>query len=121
MFISNRYLSALNLMFTGLEQISEFDYVAVGEKVINFVITAVATIVAVSTYVYTAAQLWWDSHGTTVKQSAMVILTQTVRFTFIFADACGAVYHAGRKLRPVANRWVSQVADSTFYTLAEAL
>ena len=111
MFITNRYLTALDVIFNAAEVIERYDAVAVGERVINISATLAAIVIGVCSYVWTALMLWWEDNGDRT-------LTAIVRFTFLFIDACGFCYYAGRKLRPVANRYCARLADSAFYALA---
>lgn len=105
------YNTALNVVdfgFTALERIERLDYVKEGEVIINFSITAVATIHAVLSYAITAFLCWWDDNGTAV-------MTNATRFTFHFIDTIGATYYAGVNLRPVVNRWVATLTDGVYY------
>ena len=111
MFVSNRTLTALDVIFNAAEVIESYDYVAVGDRVIQSVATFAAVIVGVVTYVITALQLFWCEHGE-------VILTRTVQLTVILIDACGCCYYAGVNARPVINRYCARLADSAFYALA---
>ena len=107
------YNTALNVVdfgFETLERIERFDYIALGEKVINITATLAAVVVAVVTYVVTALQLFWLEYGET-------ITVNTVRFTVATVDFAGACFFAGRKLRPVVNTWVARLADSAYYGL----
>ena len=110
MFTANRTLNALDVAFSALEQIADFDYVAVGEKALNFIITVTAVIVALTAYVSTALQLFWLENGET-------ILTNAVRIVINTVDFAGACYYAGRNFRPVANRLTAQLADVIYYRL----
>lgn len=110
MIIANRTLSIIDTAFTAIEQIERFDYVAVGETVINIIATTAAIIYGVASYIITACQLYWETHG----QS---IITNAVRFTFIITDTIGATYIAGRKLRPLVNHWVARLTDTLFYVI----
>ncbi len=110
MFATNRTLNAVDFVFNATEVIASYDYVAVGDRVIQITATLAAVVIGVCSYVWTALLLFWEDNGDT-------ILTSVVRFTFILMDACGSVYYAGRKLRPVANRYCALAADSAFYQL----
>ncbi len=111
MFATNRYLTAADVAFSGLEALSEFDYVAFGNKVITATATVCAVIVAVVSYIVTALQLFWLEHGE-------VILKRATQFMFLTADFAGACYYTGRKLRPYVNLAVNRLTDTAFFTLA---
>jgi hypothetical protein len=111
MFTANRTLTALDIIFASVEQIADFDYVALGEKTLNVILTLTAIIVGVATYVSTAVLLWWEDNG----ESTLIAAT---RFIFTVVDFAGACYYAGRNIRPVANRLTAQLADGLFYALA---
>ena len=111
MFTANRSLTALDVAFSTAEQIADFDYVALGEKALNVIATVAAFIVAVTTYVSTALQLFWLENGE-------VILTNVFRIVITIVDFAGACYYAGRNFRPVANRVTARVADGIFYAFA---
>ena len=111
MFTANRTLTTLDVMFAAAEQIADFDYVAMGEKSLNVIATVAAFIVAVTTYVSTALQLFWLEHGESIVTNAIRIVINTV-------DFAGACYYAGRNFRPVANRVTARVADGIFYAFA---
>ena len=111
MFATNRTLNALDVVFNVAEVIESYDYVAVGDRVIQSVATASAIIIGVVTYIVTALQLFWCEHGE-------VISTRTVQFVILTADFAGACYFAGRNFRPVANRYCALLADNAFYTIA---
>lgn len=111
MFTTNTKLNAIDALFTAIEQIERYDYVAVGETVINITATAAAVIVGVASYVITALQLWWEDNG----QS---IITNAVRFTFLIIDTIGAVYYAGVNSRPVIAYWGNRIIDRVYFTAA---
>jgi hypothetical protein len=111
MFTANRTLTALDVIFAAAENVSRYDAVAVGEKALNVIATVAAFIVAVTTYVSTALQLFWLEHGESIVTNAVRVVINTV-------DFAGACYYAGRNFRPVANRVTAQVADSIFYAFA---
>ena len=111
MITTNAKLNALDALFTAIEQIERYDYVATGEKVINFFATAAAIIYGVATYIITACQLFWEDYNE-------AIIVGAIRFTFLIADTIGAVYYAGVNSRPVIIRWANHLADSAFYAIA---
>lgn len=111
MFATNRYLTAVDVAFNAAEVIASFDYVAVGNSVITCAATVCAIVVATTSYIITALQLFWCEQGD-------VITTRTIQFVVATADFAGACYFAGRKFRPVANRYCALLADTAFYKLA---
>jgi hypothetical protein len=73
--------------------------------------TVAAVIVAVSTFAYKQAKLFWQNHGEEI----------TLRFELFIEWLVGAiekVYQAGAAGRPVAVRLLNQLADWAFYRLA---
>jgi hypothetical protein len=111
MFTANRTLTALDIIFASVEQIADFDYVALGESTLNVIATLTAIIIGVTTYVSTAVLLWWEDNG----ESTLIAAT---RFIFTMVDFAGACYYAGRNIRPVANHLTAQLADGLFYAFA---
>lgn len=111
MFTANRTFNVIDTAFSGLETLSEFDYVAFGDKVINATATVCAVTVAVVSYIVTALQLFWLEHG-------QVITVSAIRFVINAVDFAGDCYHTGRKLRPVVIHNLNRLADTVFYTLA---
>lgn len=111
MFATNRTFNVIDTAFIGLETLSEFDYVAFGDKVINATATVCAVTVAVVSYIVTALQLFWLEHG-------QVITVSAIRFVINAVDFAGACYHAGRNFRPVVVHNANRLADAAFFTLA---
>lgn len=104
-------LNTLDLAFTGLETISEFDYVALGQNTIKVTATVAAIVTGIASYVWLAFQLFWEEHGET-------ITVGSVKFTFGLVDFAGECLLAGRKLRPVVNGLTASLTDRVYY-LAE--
>lgn len=111
MFTTNKTLTVFDSLFTALEQISEFDYVGAGEKVISVIITVAAFIVAVSSYVSTAVRLWWLDNGES-------IMTNAVRAVILSIDFAHELYIAGCDFRRFANRIIATLADKVYYIAA---
>ncbi len=111
MFAINRTFNVIDTAFTSLEAISEFDYIAVGEKVINISATVAAIVVGVCSYVWTALLLFWEDNGE-------VITVGATRFVINIVDFAGWCYHTGRKVRPVVTHNLNRLADAAFFTLA---
>ena len=111
MIVANRYLGIIDQVFTALDIIEHFDYVTVGDRIINATATVAAVIVGIITYVITALQLFWLDRGDT-------IVINTIRFTVTLADFAGNCYHAGRNFRPVVVHNLNRLADAAFFTLA---
>jgi hypothetical protein len=110
--MKNTALNTLDLAFTALEKISEFDYVAFGQNVVEVTATVAAVVTGLVSYVWLALRLWWEDYGQT-------ITVGTIQFTVGVADFGGEVYLAGRKLRPIVNTWVAQSADTLFFLGAD--
>ncbi len=73
--------------------------------------TVAAVIVAVSTFAYKQAKLFWQNHGEEI----------TLRFELFvewLVEAIEKVYQAGAASRPVAVRALNRLADWLFYQLA---
>jgi hypothetical protein len=76
------------------------------------VATAAAVIYGVCSYVWLAAQLFWEEHGETISVAA-------IRAVFLTADFAGELLQAGRDFRRFCDRYTAVLADTTFYTLAQ--
>ena len=63
------------------KKIKEFDYVKFGDNVVKYSITAYAIAVAVSSYVWTAFQLWWDENGEATQVNLIRIAVNVIDFT----------------------------------------
>ena len=90
----NTTLNTIDKIFGTLEVIETFDYVKLGEQVINLVITIAAVIVGVCTYALTAFQLYWLDNGEVITKRAKSAV-EVIKLT---ASEC---YIAGRDLRVV--------------------
>lgn len=104
-------LNTLDLAFTGLETISEFDYVALGETAINVTASTAAIVVGFCSYVWLALQLFWEDHGET-------ITVGSVKFTFGLVDFAGECLLAGRSFRRFANGLTANLTDRVYYLAA---
>lgn len=77
--------------------IKHFDHVKLGEQVITLVITLTAVIVGITTYAYTAFQLYWLDNGEVITERAKSAV-EVIKLT------ATEFYLAGRDLRlSVAN------------------
>lgn len=109
--MNNTALNILDINFTILEKISEFDYVALGQNVINFVTVTAAIVSGFCSYIWLALQLFWEEHGET-------ITVGSVKFTFGLVDFAGECLLTGRKLRPVVNGLTASLTDRVYYLAA---
>lgn len=95
------------------KQIKEFDYVTFGDNVVKYSVTAYAIAVAVSSYFWTAFQLWWDDNGEAVQ-------VNTIRFVVNVIDFIAAIVIA----TPKVYRWMklngNRLVDSLFFQVALA-
>ena len=106
--MTNTALNIFDGFFIALEQVSEFDYIALGEKAITFALTFAACIVATATYVYTALRLFWLENGEQILTFAFVTVVNT-------ADFAHSLYEAGQDLRRFTNYATAYIADSAYY------
>jgi hypothetical protein len=111
MYATNAGLNVLDALFTLLEKVSEIDCTKLGRTVIDKAIIATAVIVAVTTYVITACQLWWLTHSETIIISA-------TRFVINTADFSREVFVMGQELRRFITKTLNLAADSAFFTIA---
>ncbi len=90
------------------KKIKEFDYVKFGDNVVKYSITAYAIAVAVSSYVWTAFQLWWDENGEATQVNLIRIAVNVIDFIAAIVIATPKVY-----------RWVklnsNRLVDSLFF------
>lgn len=111
MYATNAGLNVLDALFTLLEKVSEIDYTKLGRTVIDKAIIATAVIVAVTTYVITACQLWWLTHSER-------IIINTIRLVINTADFTHEVFVMGQDLRRFAIKTLNLAADNAFFTIA---
>ena len=111
MFATNAGLNTLDALFVIADRIERYDYVAVGQKVITFAATLAAVIVAVSTYVITALQLFWLEHGDTIIINSVRLVVNTI-------DFAREVYLIGGKLRRFVSKTLNRAADNAFFAIA---
>ena len=109
--MTNTALNIFDGFFTALEQISEFDYIALGEKAIAFALTFAACIVACTSYVYTALRLFWLENGEQILTFAFVSIIN-------IADFAHSFYETGKDLRRFTNYATAYIADSAYYLAA---
>lgn len=109
--MNNTALNTLDFSFATAERISEFDYVAFGQTVINVTATTTAIVTGFVSYVWLALQLFWEDHGETITVGA----TKSIILTVDFAGNC---LIAGRKFRVLVNQVLSTSADRAFYLAA---
>lgn len=111
MIIANRTLNVIDSAFNVIEQIERYDYIAVGRNVIDKAIILTAVIVAVTTYVITALQLFWLEHGDTIIINSVRLVVNTIDFAH-------EVFVFGTKTKRFATKTLNLVADSAFFTIA---
>jgi hypothetical protein len=109
---TNTTLNIIDSAFGLIETVSEFDYIAFGNRIITIIATVAAIIIGTASYVSTAAQLFWEEHGE-------VIMTRTFQVIIFTLDFAGNCYYTGRNFRIIANSAVAQLADSAYYILQE--
>ena len=92
-------------------KLKEFDYVKFGENTIQFAATVYAVIVGVSSYLWTAFQLWWNDNGETVQVNTIRIVVNVIDFIAAIVIATPKVY-----------RWVqlntNRLIDSLYFQVA---
>ena len=90
------------------KKLKEFDYVKFGDNLVKFSVTAYAIAVAVSSYLWTAFQLWWDDNGEAVQVTTIRIVVNLIDFIAAIVIATPKVY-----------RWVklnsNRLVDSLFF------
>jgi len=96
-----------------MKQFKEFDYVKFGDVVVKYSVTAYAIAVAVSSYLWTAFQLWWDDNGETVQ-------VNTIRFVVNVIDFIAAVVITIPKLYRWTQLNINRLVDSMFFQVALA-
>lgn len=111
MTIANRTLTIIDVAFSIIDRIERVDYIALGETVINTAATLAAVIIAVSTYIITALQLWWEDYGT-------IIITNCTRFVINLIDYTHELFVMGQELRRFASKTANRAADTCFYAIA---
>ena len=109
--MKNTALNTLDLAFSLAEQVSEFDYVALGTWLVRATATVAAVVVGVCSYLVLAFQLWWDSHGEAVTVGAFRLAVGAL-------EAAGGALALGRATRLGVNRLATVGADRAFYALA---
>jgi len=91
-----------------VKKIQEFDYVKFGDNVVKYSITAYAIAVAVSSYFWTAFQLWWDENGEATQVNFIRFVVNVIDFIAAIVIATPKVY-----------RWVklnsNRLVDSLFF------
>jgi hypothetical protein len=111
MIIANRTLNVIDSAFIIVDRIERVDCIKLGRTVIDKAIILAAVIVAVTTYVITACQLWWLTHSET-------IIISTTRFVINTADFAHEVFVMGQELRRFITKTFNLAADSAFFTIA---
>ena len=89
-----------------------FNYVTFGQKAIEVTVTIAAVVVAVTSYAYTAFQLWWDDNGEDIKALLPVIRERLIDFSVGFRKAVVLAYEAGRG----SAQLLSRGADFAYFT-----
>jgi hypothetical protein len=96
-----------------MKQFKEFDYVKFGDVVVKYSVTAYAIAVAVSSYLWTAFQLWWDDNGEATQVNLIRFVVNVIDFIAAIVIATPKVY-----------RWVklnsNRLVDSLFFQVALA-
>ena len=89
-------------------KLKEFDYVKFGDNVVKYSITAYAIAVAVSSYLWTAFQLWWDDNAEATQVNLIRISVNVIDFIAAIVISTPKVY-----------RWVklnsNRLIDSLFF------
>ena len=111
MIIANRTLNVIDTAFSIIDRIERTDYIALGNTVINIAATTAAIIMAVTTYIITAVQLWWEDYGTT-------ITTNGFRFIINLIDYSHELFVMGREFRKFTSKIANRAADNCFYAIA---
>lgn len=109
--MNNTALNTLDVNFTILEKVSEFDYVAFGQSTIKVTATVTAIVIGFCSYVWLALQLFWEDHGET-------ITVGSVKFTFSVVDFAGECLLAGRNFRRFTNFLTFNLTDRVYYLAA---
>lgn len=109
MIIANHKLNALDALFTVIEQIERYDYIAVGERIINIAATTAAIIIGVATYVITALQLFWLQHGESIMVDAFRIIVNLVDYTH-------ELYQFGAETRRFIAKTLNYCMDRAYYS-----
>ena len=91
-----------------VKKLQEFDYVKFGDNVVKFSVTAYAIAVAVSSYLWTAFQLWRDDNGEATQVNLIRIAVNVIDFIAAIVIATPKVY---RWVKPNSNRLV----DALFF------
>lgn len=108
MELTNSFPPVDSLIEFSNKKLKEFNYVKFGDNLVKYSITAFAIAVAVSSYVWTAFQLWWDDNG----EATQVNL---IRFVVNLIDFIAAIVIA----TPKVYRWVklnsNRLVDSLFF------
>ena len=81
-----------------------FDYVTFGQKAIEVTVTIAAVVVAVTSYAYTAFQLWWDDNGEDVKALPPIVRERLIDFSVGFRKAAVLAYESGRGTAQLLSR-----------------
>jgi hypothetical protein len=91
-----------------VKKLQEFDYAKFGDNVVKYSITAYAIAVAVSSYLWTALQLWWDDNGEATQVNLIRLVVNVIDFIAAIVIATPKVY-----------RWVklnsNRLVDSLFF------
>jgi hypothetical protein len=109
--MKNTVLNTLDLAFALTEQVSEFDYVALGAWFVRATATAAAVAVGVVSYLYLTLRLWWCEHGEAVTVGAFRLAVGAL-------EAAGGALALGRATRLGVNRFLAVGSDRAFYALA---
>ena len=90
------------------KKLKEFDYVRFGDNLVKFSVTAYAIAVAVSSYLWTAFQLWWDDNGEATQVNFIRFVVNVIDFIAAIVIATPKVY-----------RWVklnsNRLIDSLYF------
>jgi hypothetical protein len=90
------------------KKLKEFDYVKFGDNAIQFAATVYAVVVGVSSYLWTAFQLWWDDNGEATQVNLIRLIVNVIDFIGAIVIATPKVY-----------RWVklnsNRLVDSLYF------
>lgn len=94
-----------------INKLKQFDYVKFGADAIQFAATISAIVIGVSSYIWTAFQLWWEDNKESVQVNLIRFAVNVVNFVAAIVITTPKVY-----------RWVklntSRLIDSLFFHIA---
>ena len=109
MITANYKLNALDALFSAIEQIEQFDYIKLGERIIDKAIIAAAIIYGITSYIITACQLWWEDNGER-------IMVGTVRAIINLVDYTHELYLFGTETKRFITKTLNYCMDRVYYS-----